>query len=135
MVRRELSSVHAAPGSPHIAHAVPPTSHRLRRPGSPCAGHAAPARPASRTYATPQSQPQKRGIGVRERAFHSIDAEEPSLYEVWRSNINELVPHKYIGKLGFGSPFKCLLCSVTPVNENYDTDMMEVWDRFGKLVV
>ena len=67
--------------------------------------------------------------------FPEKDAEEPSLYEVWRSNINELVPHKYIGKLGFGAPFKCLLCSVKPIAENYDTDMMEVWDRFGKLVI
>ena len=29
---------------------------------------------------------------------------------VWRSNINELIPHKYIGELGFGAPFKCILC-------------------------
>ena len=67
--------------------------------------------------------------------FPEKDAEEPSLYEVWRSNINELVPHRYIGKLGFGAPFKCLLCSVKPIKENYDTDMQEVWNRFGKLVV
>ena len=66
--------------------------------------------------------------------FPEKDGEEPSLYEVWRSNINELVPHKYIGKLGFGSPFKCLLCSVKPAERNYDTDLQEVWDRFGKLV-
>ena len=40
-----------------------------------------------------------------------------------------------VGKLGFGAPFKCLICSVKPVSENYDTDMMEVWDHFGKLVI
>ena len=67
--------------------------------------------------------------------FPEKDGEEPTLYEVWRSNINELIPHKYIGKLGFGAPFKCILCSVKPLAENYDTDMMEVWDRFGKLVI
>ena len=67
--------------------------------------------------------------------FPEKDAEEPVLYDVWRSNINELVPHFYIGKLGFGAPFKCLLCSVTPITENYDTDMQEIWDRFGKLVI
>ena len=67
--------------------------------------------------------------------FPEKDPEEPSLYEVWRSNINELIPHFMVGKLGFGSPFKCLICSVKPVSENYDTDMMEVWDHFGKLVI
>ena len=67
--------------------------------------------------------------------FPEKDPEEPSLYEVWRSNINELIPHFMVGKLGFGAPFKCMICSVKPVTENYDTDMMEVWDRFGKLVI
>ena len=67
--------------------------------------------------------------------FPEKDPEEPSLYEVWRSNINELIPHFMGGKLGFGAPFKCLICSVKPVSENYDTDMMEVWDHFGKLVI
>ena len=67
--------------------------------------------------------------------FPEKDPEEPSLYEVWRSNINELIPHSMVGKLGFGAPFKCLICSVKPVSENYDTDMMEVWDHFGKLVI
>ena len=67
--------------------------------------------------------------------FPEKDPEEPSLYEVWRSNINELIPHFMVGKLGFGAPFKCLICSVKPVSENYDTDMMEVWDHFGKLVI
>jgi len=67
--------------------------------------------------------------------FPEKDAEEPTLYEVWRSNINELIPHRYIGKLGFGAPFKCILCSVKPLAESYDTDMQEVWNRFGKLVI
>ena len=67
--------------------------------------------------------------------FPEKDPEEPSLYEVWRSNINELIPHFMVGKLGFDAPFKCLICSVKPVSENYDTDMMEVWDHFGKLVI
>ena len=45
--------------------------------------------------------------------FPEEDGEEPHLFGVWRSNINELVPHKNVGKLGFGAPFKCLICSVT----------------------
>lgn len=44
--------------------------------------------------------------------FPEEEAEEPHLYGVWRSNINNLVPHKHIGKMGFGAPFKCLLCKV-----------------------
>lgn len=43
--------------------------------------------------------------------FPEKDPEEPSLYEVWRSNINELIPHFMVGKLGFGAPFKCLICA------------------------
>ncbi len=31
---------------------------------------------------------------------------------VWRCNINELIPHKFVGKLGFGAPFKCVICKV-----------------------
>jgi anaerobic selenocysteine-containing dehydrogenase len=39
-------------------------------------------------------------------------AAEPSLFGVWESNINTLIPHKHIGKLGFGGPFKSILCKV-----------------------
>jgi anaerobic selenocysteine-containing dehydrogenase len=39
-------------------------------------------------------------------------ADEPSLFGVWESNINTLIPHKHIGKLGFGGPFKSILCKV-----------------------
>lgn len=31
---------------------------------------------------------------------------------VFTSNINNLVPHKLIGKLGFGAPYKCMICKV-----------------------
>ena len=44
--------------------------------------------------------------------FPEEDGEEPHLFGVWRSNINELVPHKFVGKLGFGAPFKCIICKV-----------------------
>lgn len=45
--------------------------------------------------------------------FPEEDGNEPHLYGVWRSNINNLVPHFHVGKMGFGAPFKCLLCKVT----------------------
>ncbi len=57
--------------------------------------------------------------------FPEKDGEEPTLYEVWHSNVNDLIPHQYIGKLGFGAPYKCILCCVKPLAESYDTDMME----------
>lgn len=44
-------------------------------------------------------------------------AEEPSLYGVWESNINSLVPHKHIGKLGFGCPAKQMICKVYRTEE------------------
>jgi len=44
--------------------------------------------------------------------FPEKPADEPSLYGVWESNINTLIPHKHIGKLGFGGPFKSILCKV-----------------------
>ncbi|NLP44038.1 MAG: molybdopterin-dependent oxidoreductase [Peptococcaceae bacterium] len=49
--------------------------------------------------------------------FPEKEAEEPSLYGVWESNINTLIPHKHIGKLGFGAPFKSLICKVYKVEE------------------
>jgi len=44
--------------------------------------------------------------------FPEKKADEPDLYGVWEANINTLVPHKLIGKLGFGAPFKCMICKV-----------------------
>ncbi len=45
------------------------------------------------------------------------NGEEPNLYGVWKSNINTLIPHKHIGKLGFGAPFKSILCKVYKVED------------------
>ena len=49
--------------------------------------------------------------------FPEKEASEPSLYGVWESNINNLVPHKEIGKLGFGAPYKSLPCKVYRVED------------------
>ncbi len=40
------------------------------------------------------------------------DPEEPSLFGVWKSNINNLIPHHDIGKMGFGAPYKGVICNV-----------------------
>lgn len=59
------------------------------------------------------------------------DGEEPNLFGVWRSNINDLVPTGRNGKLGFGAPYKCGICNVIPLTESYDTDMQLIQDKFG----
>ena len=56
----------------------------------------------------------KRGVVHAQHGFWfpEEDGEEPHLFGVWRCNINELIPHKFVGKLGFGAPFKCVICKV-----------------------
>ena len=66
--------------------------------------------------------------------FPEEDGNEPNLYGNFRSNINNLLPNFHFGKLGFGAPNKCLVCKVEPIAESYDTDMDEIWEKFGKLV-
>ncbi len=44
------------------------------------------------------------------------DGEEPNLFGVWKSTINSLIPHKAIGKLGFGSPYKNVMCKIYKVD-------------------
>ncbi len=43
------------------------------------------------------------------------DGEEPNLFGVWKSNVNELIPHEEIGKLGFGAPYKGVMCTIRKV--------------------
>ena len=43
-------------------------------------------------------------------------AAEPSLYGVWESNINQLLPMGYQGKDGLGTHSKCTLCKVYKLN-------------------
>ena len=40
------------------------------------------------------------------------------------------MPHHEVGKLGMGAPYKCLICKVEPTDENYDTDMQKIWERY-----
>lgn len=66
--------------------------------------------------------------------FPEQKADAPNLYGVFMSNYNDLVPSHYNSTMGYGAPYKCMSCSVTPLEEDYDTDMQLVWDKFGKLV-
>jgi anaerobic selenocysteine-containing dehydrogenase len=53
--------------------------------------------------------------------FPEEDGVEPHLFGVWRSNINTLIPVKHIGKLGFGAPYKCMICDVRKTeSEDYE---------------
>lgn len=45
------------------------------------------------------------------------DGEEPNLFSFRTYNINAIMPHKVIGKLGFGNTFKCSLCKIYRVTD------------------
>ena len=47
--------------------------------------------------------------------FPEQDGEEPNLFGVWKSNTNSLIPHQNIGKLGFGAPYKGVMCNMKRV--------------------
>jgi len=64
--------------------------------------------------------------------FPEEEGSEPNLYGTFRSNVNNLVPNFHFGKLGFGAPFKCLLCNIKPIDEVLDTDMLKVWEKFKR---
>ncbi len=48
--------------------------------------------------------------------FPEEDGAEPSLFGVWKSNINQLIPMGCQGKDGLGAPLKNLLCKVYKTN-------------------
>lgn len=40
-----------------------------------------------------------------------------NLFDTYKSNVNLLVPHHKLGRLGFGAPFKCLIANVSKAEE------------------
>ncbi|MBA7572399.1 MAG: molybdopterin-dependent oxidoreductase [Dehalococcoidia bacterium] len=52
--------------------------------------------------------------------FPEKPPQEPSLFGVWESNINQLIPMGFQGKDGLGAPIKNLLCKIYKVNEEED---------------
>lgn len=56
---------------------------------------------------------------------------EDNPFGVWQSNVNTLLPYHLNGKLGFGAPYKNLMCSIRPLTESYDVDMNEVQKLFS----
>ncbi|WP_018213184.1 molybdopterin-dependent oxidoreductase [Desulfitobacterium hafniense] len=63
--------------------------------------------------------------GIDERVVHAQhgwwfpeqDGQEPNLFGFRQSNINVIMPHKAIGKMGFGDTFKCEICNIYKVTE------------------
>ena len=49
----------------------------------------------------------------------------PSLFDVYEVNVNNLVPYKTIGKLGWGAPFKCLMCKIYKAEPPADADKIQ----------
>lgn len=47
--------------------------------------------------------------------FPEQDGEEPNLYGLWKSSVNSLIPHRAIGKMGFGAPYKNVMCKIAKV--------------------
>ena len=66
--------------------------------------------------------------------FPEQDGSEPSLFGVWQSNCNDLIPEHHNNALGLGAPYKSACCNVTPLKESYDVDMKAFGEKFGKLV-
>lgn len=63
--------------------------------------------------------------GIDERVVHAHhgwwfpeqDGEEPNLFGFRQSNINMIMPHKIVGKMGFGNTFKCQICNIYKVTD------------------
>jgi anaerobic selenocysteine-containing dehydrogenase len=49
--------------------------------------------------------------------FPEKPVSEPTLFGVWESNINLLIPSGWTGRSGFGYPFKSMLCRIRKAEE------------------
>lgn len=66
--------------------------------------------------------------------FPEQESSEPSLFGVWQSNCNSMIPLHHNNALGFGAPYKSACCNVKPLKESHDVDMKAFGEKFGKLV-
>lgn len=48
--------------------------------------------------------------------FPEQDAEAPNLFGVYKSSINSLIPNFHTSKLGYGAPYKNVVCKISQVN-------------------
>ena len=75
---------------------------------------------AALTTCTPTPIVRKDVVGAAHGWWYPEESgEEPHLYGVWKSNVNSLIPHRVLGKMGFGAPYKQVPVKVckTPVEE------------------
>lgn len=63
--------------------------------------------------------------------FPEQDGHGDSPYGMTQTQLNTLVPNHLNGKLGFGAPYKNVMCDVVPLAESYDTDMGNVYGKFA----
>ena len=62
----------------------------------------------------------KRGVVAAQHGwwYPERSGSNPELYGLFEANVNNLVPYKTIGKLGFGAPYKSLLCQMRKADES-----------------
>lgn len=64
----------------------------------------------------PHGRPARRPCAARVVVPRAGRARAPNYFGVFKAQINNLMPHEHIGKLGLGAPYKCLLCKIRPVS-------------------
>lgn len=65
--------------------------------------------------------------------FPEEEPSAPSLFATLRSNPNNLIPSFHNGKIGFGAPFKSIICNIEPTDKNFDVDMQMIQKNFGRV--
>ena len=70
---------------------------------------------------------QKKGALASQHGwwYPEREASSPRLFDVYDVNVNNLVPYKTIGKLGWGAPMKCLMCKIYKADAPEDESKIE----------
>jgi anaerobic selenocysteine-containing dehydrogenase len=54
--------------------------------------------------------------GIHAWWYPEEDMSEPNMGGTWKSNVNRLIPHEYISKLGLAAPLKSGICKIYKVS-------------------
>lgn len=65
--------------------------------------------------------------------FPEENPSSPDLFQTLRCQINNLIPAFHNGKIGFGAPFKSIICNIEPTSKNFDTDMQMIQEKFRRI--
>jgi anaerobic selenocysteine-containing dehydrogenase len=65
--------------------------------------------------------------------FPEEDPNGPEPFQNLRCQINNLIPPFHNGKIGFGAPFKSMICNIEPSDKNFDTDMQMIQEKFRRI--